>query len=177
MRKELRTQGERSLERQCSCRHSSPYPLLWAQTEEVQGTRLAQPTSWHTKCSVTPVVWVGALMAGVLEAGKTRKGVLQGMDTEVIQGGCSAQSDRRECDVGVMVMSWLQPVPSTGLSPVPLGGVPNLAVSVPPSSGDYSFNLSVCTGHSQPENSLILSSTTVSFILLWFIFPSAQYVS
>lgn len=48
----------------------------------------------HTKCLVTPVVWVGTLMAGVPEAGKMREGVLQGMDTEVTQGGYSTRSDR-----------------------------------------------------------------------------------
>lgn len=48
LRSELRTQGERSLERQCSWQHSSPQPLLWTQIEEVQGTRPAQPTSWLT---------------------------------------------------------------------------------------------------------------------------------
>lgn len=37
------------------------------------------------------------------------------------------------------VISWLQPVPSIGLSPVPLGGIPNLAMSVSPSLVDHFF--------------------------------------
>lgn len=46
---------------------------------------------------------------------------------------------------------WLTPVPSVGLRPVPLGGVPVLAVSPPPSLAGYSFNLRLCPEHSSPE--------------------------
>lgn len=57
---------------------------------------------------------------------------------------------------------------SLGLSPVPLGGIPNLAISVSPSLVDHSFKLSLYPGHSNlntvsfPPQVLLLPCPTLS---------------
>lgn len=69
-----------------------------------------------------------------------REGVLQGMDMR-LHKEVTRQSLTEV--IVVMVISWLQLVPSVGLSPVPLGGFPHLAMSVSPSSGLFLQPLSV----------------------------------
>ena len=97
MRTELRTQGERSLDRQCCCQHSPAQPLPCACMEGGPGHQ-AGPAykvahTSYAKCSVIRAVWVGGLSAGVRSGGRKdeRRG-LQGMGIEVTQGGCSGRA-------------------------------------------------------------------------------------